>query len=248
MKPNSIVKFWLVLAGSILVLADASCADRQATQTQSRTEPPASVQPLLKQVEAGQEKKRAVEAEYKAMQLPELVKRLETDSTKDVEPFNSLAYREAISRGASVGKELSASIKASDRTSFLTAMAVRNLNREAYDSLDPKLRAAILVDALRASKHFNTWGLPHLYWEDSAKAIVELGKTAAEPLKSLLPDKRPAPVWGSEEVMEYQKYQYRVCDYAWTLLMQIEGKKIEIPTDPRRRDELIGAPTSNGPK
>jgi hypothetical protein len=243
MKPNRVTKLWVVVAGSILLLAEASCGGGpQATQSQSRTEPPASVQPLLKQVEAGQEKKRELEAEYKALQLPELVRRLEADSARDVEPFNSLAYREAITRGATVGKELSTSLKAPNRTSFFTLMAVRKLNREAYGSVDAKLKAAILVDALRASKHFNTWGLPHLYWEDSAKAIVELGQTAAEPLKSLLQDKRPAPVWGSEEVMEYQKYQYRVSDYAWALLMQIEGKKVEIPTDPAQRDRLIALP------
>ena len=60
-----------------------------------------------------------------------------------------------------------------------------------------------------------------------------------EALKPLLEDKHPAPVWGSEEVLEYQKYQYRVCDYTMALINAITQRKIEIPTDPGARDKII---------
>jgi hypothetical protein len=39
--------------------------------------------------------------------------------------------------------------------------------------------------------------------------------------------------------MEYEEYKYRVCDYAWVMLMEIKGKKIEIAVDPAARDRSI---------
>jgi hypothetical protein len=58
-------------------------------------------------------------------------------------------------------------------------------------------------------------------------------------LKKLLDDKREAPMWGQEEVVEYRTYGYRVRDYAWALILAIRGEKLEIPTEPAKRDELI---------
>ena len=46
-------------------------------------------------------------------------------------------------------------------------------------------------------------------------------------------------MWGSDEVVEYNRYKYRVCDYAWAMLNEIRDKKVEIPTDPAERDKLI---------
>jgi hypothetical protein len=63
---------------------------------------------------------------------------------------------------------LAAAVKAANRSSFLTLMALRKVGKEAYGTVDGKLKVAILVDALRTSKYFNTWGLPYLYWEDAA--------------------------------------------------------------------------------
>ena len=233
------LRFSLVAVESVLVLLVMSCSAQGGFQSQQETEPPAHVQPYLKKMEEGQAKKRAIEAEYKAMQVSELVRRLEADSKKDVEPFNSLAYREVVSRGPAVGRALASFIKTHDKSSFLTLIATRKVNKNVYDSVDGKIKAAILVDALRASKYFNTWGLPHSYWESPARAIIELGDVAVEPLMNLLQDRRDAPVWGSEEVMEYKKYKYRVKDYAWALLMEIKGRKIEIPVDPEKRDQMI---------
>lgn len=233
MSTKSTLIFALAIIGSIPLLFATSCSVKQGS------EPPAQVQPYLKKVEEGQARQQSIQAEYKAMQIPELAKRLETDSAKDVEPFNSLAYREAVSRGSSVSRELASFIKTPDRSSFLTLLVVRKTGRDIYDSVDARTKVAVLIDALRTSKNFNTWGLPHLYWEDAAKSIIELGKTAVEPLKTLLEDRRDAPVWGSEEAMEYQKYKYRVNDYAWALLMEIEGKKVDIPGDHATRDRMI---------
>jgi len=248
MKLNSVIRVCPVMACGVFLLVMASCGGGRVSDAQQTTQPPANIQPLVKQVDDGQEKRRAVEAQYKAMQIPDLIRNLEADSTKDVELYNSLAYREIITRGAGVGRELAAAIQNPNRQSFLTLIALRSVNKEAYETVDSKTRVAVLVDALRTSKYFNTWGLPHAYWEDSAKAIIEQGRAASEPLKSLLADKRPAPVWGSEEVAEYQKYKYRVCDYAWALLAAIDGNKLQIPSDPAQRDQLISAIDSQSPK
>jgi hypothetical protein len=89
---------------------------------------------------------------------------------------------------------------------------------------------------------FNTWGMPHLNWYDPALAIIELGKPAEPGLLKLLDDTRPAPSWGSEQVAEYEAYQYRVRDYAWALLREIRGEQHGgIPRDPAERDKLIEA-------
>jgi hypothetical protein len=235
-----------ITAGCLLSL---SCAKKAAPGVQAT--PPAEAKPQLEKLQVAEDKRRTVEAEYNGMPVGELAKRLETDSNKDIEPFNSLAFREISKRGAGAGKELAAFIKNSNRSSFLALMAVRKVNRDEYAKIQEKVRIPILIDALGSSKYFNTWGLPHLYWEDAAKAIIESGRAALPGLAKLLANKHEAPVWGSEEVAEYKKYDYRVCDYALALTLEILQRKQEIPVKPEARDRLIaslGAGTTGGPR
>ncbi len=215
----------------------ASCSKKSGPQVSK--EPPPEVREQLQKQEEADAKRKTTEAQYKAMQMPELVKKLEEDSGKDVEPFNSLAFREASTRGAGVARELAAAVKSPNRSSFLALMALRKVSTDEFNKIDPKIRTAILVDALRTSKFFNTWGLPHLYWEDAAKALMEGGRNAVPLLMQLLRDTREAPVWGSEETFEYQKYKYRLCDYAMALILEIQNKKTEIPVKPEDRDRII---------
>lgn len=200
--------------------------------------PPAAARELNKRVEQASVKRQQMLREYKAMPAAGLIKKLENDTAKQVSPFNSLPYRELVSRGPSVAQTLKSSI-APDSNSFLTLLALRKVSARAYRTVEPSIRLKILIDTLRSSKYFNTWGIPHLYWEDAAKAIIEEGSAAIGSLKGLLQEKREAPVWGSEEVMEYQKYQYRVCDYALALIKEIKAEKVEMPVDPTMRDRLI---------
>lgn len=46
-------------------------------------------------------------------------------------------------------------------------------------------------------------------------------------------------MWGGEEVVESNAYQYRVADYALALILAIRGDDQEIPQDPAARDRLI---------
>lgn len=238
MKRHRPLNWDAAAVGIALIVLAAGCLHRP--------QPPTAARGLLRKVETGAAKRQAVQAEYRAMTVPQLVNRLEADAARDVEPFNCLAYRELVSRGPQVGKELASFIKAPDRASFLTLVALRKVNTDVYQAVDRQVAVRILIDALRTSKYFNTWGLPHLYWEDAAKAIMEQGNLAVEPLKALLQDKREAPVWGSEEVMEYRRFKYRVCDYAWALLMEIRKEKVAIPVDLRSRDERILAALKEG--
>jgi Tfp pilus assembly protein PilN len=188
------------------------------------------------------EKKRTEWSDkLKSMDVPQLSATLASESDRGLEPFNSMAFAETVRRGETIAPALAQSITRTDRSSLLALLAVRTISRPTYTSLDAQRRVAILVDALRSSKTFNTWGLPHVRWEYAAQSLIEEGANAERALYPLLADKRPAPVWGGEDYLEYQRYMYRVCDYAWAMFAAIRQQKIEIPTDPAARDRAIAA-------
>ncbi len=174
------------------------------------------------------------------MSPADLASALAADSRRGVEPFNSVAYREAVARGGRSVSSLSAALSP-DAASLLALLAIRKISQDDYRSIDSRLRADILIAALRNARYFNAWGLPHLFWEDAARAVIDEG-TAIEPaLRTLLSDRRAAPVWGSEGAAEARRYAYRVCDYAWALINAIRGSTVTIPVDPQARDALIAA-------
>jgi outer membrane murein-binding lipoprotein Lpp len=181
-------------------------------------------------------KRQNYESSLKAMNTVRLAQELSSDSQKGKEPFNSAAYREAISRGQAQAAELKSQLAQADRTSLLALLTLRKIDPNLYHSLDPTFRVNVLVDALKNSKFFNTWGIPNLFWEDASKAILDEGQAATVPLESLLSDKRPAVNWGPAGAAIGKHYRYRVCDYAWALL----HPESKIPTDPAERDHQIG--------
>jgi hypothetical protein len=105
------------------------------------------------------------------------------------------------------------SIVDSSQKEYFKLMALKKLDEASYARIPARQGAAILTDALAKSESFNAWGIPNHYWESSAKAITAYGADAVPYLERLLDDKRPAPVWGSEEAMIYDRYKFRVCDY-----------------------------------
>lgn len=194
-----------------------------------------------KQLEALEAKRVATIRNLAAMNTEQLALALAADSERGREPFNSMALAEAVTRGSDFATQLAPLLRDADKRSFLALATLRTMKSDQYAELDPQFRVAVLTDALATSVTFNTWGLPHLYWEDSAKAIIDEGEPAVPALKELLRDTRDAPMWGSEEVAEYELYRYRVCDYAWALLTEIRGEatKEAIPRNPKERDVLI---------
>ena len=182
----------------------------------------------------------AKEESYKKKSVPELISELETVALKGKEPFNSLAFREMLKRKDSA-EEVFQSIKTKDQRDYFKVMALNKINPDLYKKLTCEVICAVLTASLQKSVVFNAWGLPHLYSESSANAMVECGPAAIPYLTPLLRDKRPAPLWGSEEAIESEKYHYRVCDYAYALMREINGQKWDVPQRVEERDKAIEA-------
>jgi hypothetical protein len=178
---------------------------------------------------------------YHQMDNAALLEKLVEQSTAQKEPFNSLAYRELRTRKDVKPDALVSLVRQSKNgTALLPLLLLRRLNREAYLGLPAELRAAVLTDALQKSQLFNTWGLPHAYLEDASKAMLECGPSAYPALKKMLADTRPAPVFGGQEFMEYQRFKYRLCDYALFFLQKMQGNaNFVMPVSVEDRDALI---------
>ena len=221
-------KYCLFLLGLAILALLVSCS-RPVSRAQDKVQ---------KEQEALNQKVAAREESYKKKSVPELISELETAALKGKEPFNSLAFREIVKRKDSAVTVFQ-SIKTGDQKEYFKVMALYRMNSALFKRLSCERICPVLTSALQKSVVFNAWGLPHLYWESSAKAIMECGATAVPYLTPLLRDKRPAPVWGSEEAMESEKYYYRVCDYAYALIAEIENQKWNIPERVRERDRVI---------
>jgi hypothetical protein len=227
---------------STLTVCSLLCLSGGCGQKSLSGNPGSSAVPANKagELAALQEKRQGYEARLKAMSAADLVQRLAADSAKGREPFNSATYRELVSRGASAGAAIKAQLGPEGHADLLNLLALRPVDPGQYHALDPAFRVKLLVDALKNAKFFNAWGIPHLYWEDAARAIIDEGPAASDALSALLRDTRPAPVFGSEGAVVDQQYHYRVRDYAWALLAAARNQKIDIPADPAARDRLIG--------
>ncbi len=225
---------FLVTTIAMVVVMTVSCATKSSTKDTN-----GELQAKVIQVEELAKKRQARQNELSVMTVEQLAVELQNESKKGVEPFNSMTYTELVSRGVEAAPELKSTLIVPDRTSFLGLLALHEMSLKDYNELDPSYRATVLVQALQTSKYFNSWGLPHLYWEQPAKVIIGEGEVTRKQLIALLRDNRPAPMWGSDEVIEYQKYNYRVKDYAWGLLISIKGETVTMDPDPSKRDELI---------
>jgi hypothetical protein len=229
----------MLLAGALFSACKQPAG--QSTGNSNRVEKQEIVNQRTALLDEAQQKREARAKELNAMDVPHLAEQLATESNKGTEPFNSMTFTEMVSRGRGGADALAPLITKADRSSLLSLLALRKMSKERYQQLKPELRVAILTNALKTGTYFNTFGLPHASWEDAAKAIIEEGRGAEKPLLEMLSDHRAAPVWGSEQYMEYQHYKYRVSDYAWALLNEIRGQKVEIPADPAARDRLQAA-------
>jgi hypothetical protein len=234
----------LALAAALLT----GCPRRAAHGRTDAKEKPDIVKMREDTLRDAAQKRAAWGQKLKSMNPAELAAELSAESEKGREPFNSMAFAEAVHRGEAAAPALAATITRDDRASLLTLLAVRSASRTVYDGIAQPRRVAIMVDALRTSPTFNTWGLPHVKWEYAAQSLVGEGEAAARGLTPLLADKRAAPSWGGEDRLEYLAYKYRVCDYAWALITSIHQQKVELARDPAARDRLISATTAAKPR
>lgn len=178
--------------------------------------------------------------ELKQMDVQQLAAELSSDSKKGKSPNNSLAFDETINRGSNIGPQLAKTLTTSDHSSFLALLALRKISPKDYDSIPSTFRVKVLVDALQHAQSLNAWGLPHLKWHEAAEALIE-EKDAARPalVELLRKGSKNAPVEGIGVHDAYEKYHYRVSDYAWALLNDINKQPVPIPKDPSTRDKLI---------
>ena len=200
---------------------------------------------LLKDFQARHE---AYASQLRAMDVGQLAARIEVDSLKGREPFNSMAYAELVSRGSQAAIQLRPLLTKADRTSLLGLLALRKLDDAVYHALSQSFRITVLADLLRGSRFFNTWGIPGKYRSDASNAFIAEGSEGSrEAVQALIPlmlDKRPAPIWGSEGAMLAKMYKFRVCDYAWIIVMGMQHKQVAIAQDPELRDTLIAKTVS----
>ena len=213
------------------------------SQKKQQKEEPKPVVSQRDSVLADADKKRATWAQQlHAMTVKQLTEQLSKESVKGLEPFNSMAYKELTSRkSVAIDTIQNAIIKNANRSSLLSLLAVRKLSQPVYQKLDAQVKTSVYVDALRNAKTFNTFGLPHSKWEEAAQAIIEAGPVTIRGLEALLTDSRPAPMWGSEDYMEYKLYNYRVKDYAYALIIASQKGQLQLSKDTAERDKLIDA-------
>ena len=181
------------------------------------------------------------QAMYHSMDNTELLKRLGEQSRQQKEPFNSLAYRELRTRNNVDTKAIQAQIAdLKNGDALLALLLLRRLYEKDYLTLPMASRVQILTDALGRSVYFNTWGLPNANLQEASLAMLECDSSAFPALKKLLNEKRPAPLFGSKEAMEYKRYHFRVCDFALFFLESMRHKtRYAIPIEPGERDRII---------
>ena len=201
------------------------------------------------ELEAHQQVAAQTARTYHAMDNDALLSKLEEQSAAKREPFNSLAFRELRKRDdVDAGKLASAVRKTPNGDSLLPLLLLRQLHENSYRELPAELRAGVLTDALRNSRTFNTWGLPHAYLEAASLALIETGTAALPALREMLSDTRPAPMFGGQQVMEYERYKYRLCDYALFFIERIQGNgDFRMPLEAQERDSLIKGLQQNKP-
>ncbi len=223
--------------GMISILA---CLCAAGCNSARREETPEQTQ--LKTQLDQQEKAAAQTAQnYKAMDNAALIQKLEEQSARKREPFNSLAYRELVTRKDVDSKALASIVnEKKNGDAILPLLLLRHQDEKAYMQISPQVRASVLTDALEQSKTFNMWGMPNFYLEDASKALLETGQSAYPNLKRMLSETRPAPVYGSKAYMVYLRYQFRVCDYALFYLKRMQGDaNFTLPASVEERDVLI---------
>jgi hypothetical protein len=229
-----------ILFGSMVLAAcfgATGCGSAKHEMTPQQTEQRAQL--------ADEDSKVAQTAQaYKAMDNAGLLKKLGEQSAHKREPFNSLAYRELVTRKDVDPKQLVAMVNESKNgDALLPLLLLRQLDQKTYAQVPVEVKASVLTDALEKSKTFNTWGLPNFYLEDASKALLECGKAAYPALRRMLSDTRPAPVWGGGKLRAAsQQYGYRLCDYALFFLKSEPGQPSFVePAAAADRDALIKA-------
>lgn len=175
------------------------------------------------------------------MQLSTFATQLQDDAARAVPPFGAKSIEMARQLGPAAREFLLEHINAGQTTAFLALEALRVTDPAAYAAIPESNRSEIYGRALRDSVLFNAWGLPGRYLTETSSAFVGLGPAAINVLAPLLSDQRPASLEDSKEATTSVIYRNRVCDYAWVLICEIQGRACTYFRDPAERDQAIQA-------
>jgi len=146
--------------------------------------------------------------------------------------------REIVTRGARIASKL-AQDAAEGVPRAATLAALHRIDINTYHSIPVETRVRTLISAFSTARRFNAWGIPHAGWGELANLLIDEREGAKAGLRQFLRDQRPAPTWGSSGATDAASYEYRVCDYAWAMLLATEGAPLTIPRKPAERDALI---------
>lgn len=119
---------------------------------------------------------------------------------------------------------------------------LRSRNPEVYAELPIKLKSKILCSYLENASVMNDWGiLDTTNSSDSvaAKSLIELGVDAIPDLERILPKRKVAHLFGSEEGTLSDIFKYRRADYAYRYIKLILGSEPAFLADPKDRDREI---------
>ena len=126
-----------------------------------------------------------------------------------------------------------------DYTAYHLLFALRRHAPEVYQSISDETKAEILCSALAHQTFLNDWGYldpDESHDGEAAKALLELGPPAIRCLESLLNDRRPAPLFGTEEATMSSIYGYRRGDFARRYHALLLGKEPSFHAVPEERD------------
>jgi hypothetical protein len=129
-----------------------------------------------------------------------------------------------------------------DHTSYHLLFALRRLAGEACAQLPAAVRAQVLCGALGHVIYLNDWGYlepGESYDGEAAVALLETGNAALGCLQSLLIDRRPAPLFGSEVATLSSLHEYRRCDFAYRYAALLLEMAPSFDPQPERRDVEI---------
>jgi hypothetical protein len=175
------------------------------------------------------------------MQLEEMARQLESDTSQSVPPFGAESIKMAQQLGAPAVPLLLDQIAKRRPTAFLALEALRVTDPNSYASIPAAERAEIHVNALRDNHFFNAWGSAGGHLTETAKALIALNGAATSKLAPLLSDQRQALLQGSRDATMSAMSGSRVSDYAWVFINQIKHRPYVYSRDPAERDQAIQA-------
>lgn len=129
-----------------------------------------------------------------------------------------------------------------DYTSYHLLFGIRERFTTTYSRVPQRAKANILCSALAELNYLNDWSvLDPDYSHDrrAASVLIETGNYALPCLNNLLQDRRPAPLFGTEEATLSSLYKYRRSDFAYRYVSLILGENPVFIPDPKKRDEEI---------